>query len=82
MSDARELPQYKSHKTVHALKIASIEWVTGTITPADEGYEPFRVPAAYINKHDPQPGGYYVVYEDGYCSFSPSGAFEQGYTRI
>ncbi len=25
-------------------------------------------------------GGYYVVYEDGYKSFSPAGAFESGYT--
>ncbi|MCK9988658.1 MAG: hypothetical protein AzoDbin1_05130 [Azoarcus sp.] len=27
-------------------------------------------------------GGYYVVYEDGYKSFSPAIAFESGYTRI
>ena len=33
-------------------------------------------------KHDPQAGGYYVVYADGYQSFSPAQAFEEGYTRI
>jgi hypothetical protein len=27
-------------------------------------------------------GGYYVVYEDGYKSFSPASAFENGYTRL
>ena len=27
-------------------------------------------------------GGYYVVYEDGYKSFSPAGAFESGYTPL
>jgi hypothetical protein len=26
--------------------------------------------------------GYYVMYEDGYISWSPSKAFEQGYTEI
>lgn len=26
--------------------------------------------------------GYYVVYEDGYTSFSPQRAFEHGYSRI
>ena len=30
----------------------------------------------------PRVGGYYVVYADGYASFSPSKAFEDGYTRI
>jgi hypothetical protein len=30
----------------------------------------------------PQPGGYFVVYKDGYKSFSPAKAFEEGYTRI
>lgn len=27
-------------------------------------------------------GGYYVVYEDGYESWSPAEAFEKGYTLI
>ena len=27
-------------------------------------------------------GGYYVVYEDGYKSFSPAEAFESGYKRV
>ncbi len=36
----------------------------------------------YVRKHDPKPGGYYVVYEDGYTSWSPADAFEGGYTRI
>ena len=41
-----------------------------------------EVSPGYMQKHDPQPGGYYVLYEDGYCSFSPKEAFESGYTRI
>lgn len=53
-----------------------------TITPADEGYAPFNVDAAYIRRHDPQIGGYFVVYEDGYKSYSPRKAFQEGYVRI
>ena len=30
----------------------------------------------------PEVGGYYVVHKDGYKSFSPANAFEEGYTRI
>lgn len=89
MNASTEMPRYKCHKEVWALKIAAIEYghgahdtVTAVIAPADEGYEPFVVDEAYINKHKPEVGGYYVVYEDGYKSFSPAAAFEGGYTRL
>lgn len=36
---------------------------------------PVRFPDEYI-------GGYLVQYEDGYLSWSPAKAFEDGYTRI
>ena len=89
----REMPRYKCHKEVWALKIAKIESthsITETgesatgmmIFPADEGYAPFSVDEEYVTKHHPRPGGYYVVYADGYKSFSPAPAFEEGYTRI
>ena len=35
----------------------------------------------YMTKHAPQVGGYYVLYEDGYASFSPAQPFEAGYVR-
>lgn len=87
----REMPRYKSHKKVHALKIAEIQtpalepvvWDGHMIiVPADEGYASFIVSADYMEKHNPQVGGYFVVYEDGYKSWSPAEAFEGGYTRI
>jgi hypothetical protein len=87
----REMPKYKCHKEVHALKIAEIRDTTvpgnesdgsRLIVPADEGFAPFRVHRDYMFKHKPQVGGYYVVYADGYISFSPAEAFEDGYTRI
>ena len=87
----KEMPKYKRHKEVWALKIKSIAKElaeyreidgSATITPEEEGYEPFKVSSEYMNKHQPEVGGYYVVYEDGYKSFSPADAFEKGNTLI
>lgn len=86
-----EMPRYRSHKQVWALKIKTIEpdgsapkGADGSciITPDEKGYAPFRVDEAYCRKHNPQAGGYYVVYADGYKSWSPAAAFEEGYTRV
>lgn len=85
----REMPRYQSHKRVYALKIAEIRrrpfgnaGVEHTLVPADEGYAPFVLSLEYLEKHDPEPGGYYVVYDDGYKSYSPAKAFEEGYVRV
>lgn len=95
MTDQKEMPKYKSHKEVWGLQIKSIvkdsdlaftqqRETDGSaiITPAEEGYSPFSVDHFYMIKHKPYVGGYYVVYEDGYKSFSPADAFESGYTKI
>lgn len=79
----REMPRYVCHKTVWALKIKTVVPQTegdGLLTPDDSRYAPFMVPAEYMSKHKPVAGGYYVVYKDGYKSFSPAQAFEDGYT--
>jgi hypothetical protein len=52
------------------------------ITPSDPLYAPFAVSAEYLAKHKPEIGGYFVVYDDGYKSFSPAKAFEEGYTLL
>ena len=85
----QEMPKYECHKKVWALKIDAIEFEansaedgTAIIRPADDGYAPFVVSREYMDKHKPEVGGYYVVYEDGYKSFSPAGAFESGYTPL
>lgn len=87
MQVQRQMPRYISHKVVWALKIARLEErragvATGawTIVPEDEGFAPFDVTAEFAAKHKPERGGYYVVYEDGYASYSPAAAFEAGYT--
>ena len=89
--ESSEMPRYRSHKEVHALKILEVRDNTladqdrdgsRIIVPVDEGFAPFSVDREYVRKHAPQAGGYYVVYEDGYKSWTPAEAFEKGYTRI
>jgi hypothetical protein len=85
MSDDKEMPKYKCHKTVHALQIEKLELEGdggAILTPADERYAPFKIPVEYMDKHNPQEGGYYVVYHDGYKSYSPADAFEDGYELV
>lgn len=93
MVGKQELPRYQCHKIVQALKIKSIrsgfaDGVDYLITPEDDGYPPFGVSLSYVLKNAPQStvekmfGGYYVRYDDGYESWSPAKAFEEGYTRI
>ena len=79
----REMPVYKCHKEVWALKIASIEERPSGVfmmTTAEKGFAEFYVDKEYMDKHKPHAGGYYVVYKDGYKSFSPAEAFEDGYS--
>ncbi len=52
------------------------------ITPAEPGQIIFRVDGAYMAKHNPEVGGYWVRYADGYESFSPCEAFEEGYSPV
>jgi len=90
-----EMPKYQSYKKVWALKIKEIIFDSdlkknsnqetdgsAMITPEEEGYAPFKVDDAYVRKHKPEVGGYYVVYNEGYKSWSPAGSFESGYNRI
>jgi len=80
-----ELPKYLCHKQVHALEIKMVgvnEDGHGLITPEDRRYSAFKVSKEFMDKHNPTYGGYYVVYEDGYQSFSPKAAFEEGYKPV
>lgn len=86
---AAQMPRYKCHKEVWALKIKEIKrvpsgnaTVTHSIVPEDGRYAAFEVALEYVGKHSPQAGGYYVVYDDGYISYSPAKAFEDGYSLV
>ena len=85
MNVSREMPKYECRKKVWALKIAGIvgDQHGGVyFQPAEPGYEKVPMSPEYVAKHKPEVGGYYVVYEDGYKSFSPASAFESGYTPL
>jgi hypothetical protein len=91
----QEMPKYRSHKEVWALKIKTVELDADkarkenretdgsvTLTFEEPEYAPRKMPHTYAHKHQPKPGGYLVQYADGYVSWSPAEAFEEGYTRI
>lgn len=90
MDDA-EMPRYKCHKTVHALKILAVTFDRppiegeprgGVELKVEEPFAPIKKDEQWAQKHRPVPGGYYVLYADGYASFSPAEAFESGYTKV
>jgi hypothetical protein len=85
---------YQCHKRVQAAKIrAIVDKGDATVTlqfvdesnaaayPAGSAAS-IEVDRSYIEKHKPQVGGYFVQYVDGYQSFSPAKAFEDGYAEV
>ena len=78
------LPKYLCHKEVRAAQITDIA--------AKEGMKDYNimllggftrtVSMEWMEKHDPQRGGYFVEYEDGYFSYSPLDAFNKGYNLV
>jgi hypothetical protein len=54
----------------------------GAMIVPEAHFAPFGVSEEFVKRHNPQAGGYFVQYKDGYTSFSPAAAFEEGYTRI
>jgi hypothetical protein len=75
-------PKYLSHKEVSAAKIAAVDQgADGSITVHLEGGFDSVTISHHDRKHKPAPekGWYLVQYSDGYISFSPAAAFEEGY---
>jgi hypothetical protein len=88
------LPKWQSHKVVEGDKITRV-WQVGLterVDGNDSGYrwelacgEIVKVSLDLFNRvpYDRLAiTGHYVRYEDGFESWSPSEAFEKGYTRI
>lgn len=79
-------PKYKCHKEVRALKILGISLPQNQAGDAElrfeEPYAPILMNREWLDKHNPEVGGYIVLYEDGYQSYSPAKPFEDGYTLI
>ncbi|MBJ7436971.1 MAG: hypothetical protein JHC54_15065 [Acinetobacter sp.] len=83
------LPLYACHKRVNAAKITNIHspeaGVGGNVptTLVFAGELPsVVVTPEWVAKHQPKIGGYFVAYKDGYESYSPAEAFEEGYTLL
>lgn len=78
-----KLATYHCHKCVQAARITALDPVLRRITvdlrPGTT--VEWAVPPEYFTKHSPVVGGYFVLYEDGYQSFSPAATFEAGYTE-
>lgn len=79
-----QMPRYRCHKEVWALKIAGVETALNgdkRFQFVETGYAPIQV-APFERFAAAKSGDYLVVYDDGYQSISPAKAFEDGYTRI
>lgn len=80
-------PRYVCHKTVRAVKIAAIQISLdrrALIEPVDSGFGTIQTEIGWTDRFRATDGdlGYYVVYDDGYTSWSPSKAFEEGYVPV
>lgn len=84
------MPKYRCFKEVRALKIFKVE-AAGCDTTTDENpivkvsFDNPRFASQKFNlrgKPTPEAGWWYILYEDGYSSFSPAKAFEEGYMPV
>lgn len=89
--DLNTLPRYQCHKIVRAAKIVGTTTTGGSnhlgmhLALKDvPDFAPF-VTTQWVGQHVKGPdveGGYLVMYDDGYTSWSPAKAFEEGYTLL
>lgn len=87
MGTSTEMPKYKCHKEIWALKIKRVEISSASaeiyeliFESEDVQYAPREVPAKYIEEYNPQPGGYFII-ERGCASYSSGDVFEEDYTH-
>ena len=83
----QELPTYVCHKKVQASKITGVPPCSGNCDGVDPFYIFTEHGAICVNeslvskiKIEGDDFGYYVKYADGYESWSPTKAFEDGYS--
>jgi hypothetical protein len=85
MAPENDYPLYRSHKLVRAVRIQAIDRQAdgGVHLKLADGFGDKQLDAAYAERITPGDDlGYYVKYGDGYESWSPTLAFESGYTRV
>lgn len=81
------MKKYRSHKVVEAAVIRSYNASTDPSIVVDDatpgtGFEAVSVPGDFFSRGRPEVGDYLVRYADGYLSWSPKKAFEEGYTLV
>ena len=86
------LPRWRSHKEVYGDKITKILPADPQAERSSQDDTGIRwiiacggivtVTKDLIARGAPSVGDYYVQYQDGYKSWSPAKAFEEGYTRV
>jgi hypothetical protein len=93
-SAADNLPRWRCHKEVSADRIKAIRLLdserdTEVLPDGDSGTRwdlaggtTVVVSNDLIARGTPRVGDYFVIYADGYESWSPRGAFEEGYDAI
>jgi hypothetical protein len=88
-SQSKNWPSYRSFKTVKAAMIVEVPEFTPNqevgkivVEVDDYIYDVVINPKQLFSRGLAKPGDYYVVYEDGYDSWSPQNAFEKGYLLL
>lgn len=77
------MPRYVCHKEVQALKIKAVILMGPNYCQLKfDNDTSLAVKMEWFDEHVPKTGGYYVVYGDGYASYSHPKAFESGYSLI
>ena len=72
------LPTYISYKEVQGFKIKEIQG--RSLIPEDKNIATVVVDSKWLIRHKPQIGGYFVIYDERYSSFSTAEAFENLYS--
>lgn len=82
--EGQQLPRFRCHKVVQAARITRWEQTDFNkgVTLWLDGSKTVEKSAEWFHKHQPETGGYYVVYDNDYASYSPAKAFEEGYSPI
>lgn len=87
LAKVAQLPKYTCHKVVSAGRILAIETVDAVwksravmVVGVRDLQVEFICSGSMFARFEPSPGDYLAIYEDGYQSFSPKKAFEEGYT--
>lgn len=75
------LRKYKCHKEVMASMIYGIMEEDDFVILVLDGTD-VKVSKEDFDRMKPEVCGYYVKYNDGYVSYSPAKAFEEGYTLV